>query len=523
MKKFLFLFSLLTSLSAGAQANVYGFCADLNGSLGVAKVNKIDLPTLRMILRPAASCNSPILEQYVLAHPPALTLTPAQEQAMAQQLLTYVEQVRQDQQVGATAGSTGTTSLVSKGVGALVGVALESGSIDRTTSGNVTTVTANLAQGVDFLSAGQIQPCAVIQTNADCGFGRSLLTAVTVSSTFDVSQANTSTNSTPADTALATLVGSNAPAFTGITARADFHARKKAGTVALKDLVAVYQAPDYQALEAAYATAFSAFISSVEGDVGYQKALTDTLSELTNPGVIKTDSDVAAEVQRFVVKVANIINASAPMTAALQTYATAEHAYHGGRDAALSAVLNKWTASFEYDYNRLANEPDQSAFKFIYSYRSDPGTDRILQVTANGGTTIYDSLLGSSTSRVRSAQAAFQLDYTATHSTSNVQAAVSGGYYFQYMNADGLLTLPAAQLAPGTAIALPGGASELLNTTGPIHIGQGKLTLSMKGTSISIPLALTFSNRTDLIMATKVGGNFGITYDFSSLFAAIKQ
>jgi hypothetical protein len=83
--------------------------------------------------------------------------------------------------------------------------------------------------------------------------------------------------------------------------------------------------------------------------------------------------------------------------------------------------------------------------------------------------------------------------------------------------------LPSTELAPGTAIPLPSGASQLLNTTGPIHIGQGKVTLSIKGTNVSIPLALTFSNRTDLIKASKVGGNFGITFDASSLFAALKN
>ena len=91
------------------------------------------------------------------------------------------------------------------------------------------------------------------------------------------------------------------------------------------------------------------------------------------------------------------------------------------------------------------------------------------------------------------------------------------------MVAKSLLTLPSTDLAPGTSIPLPGSASELLNTTGPIHIGQGKITLSMKNSNFSIPLALTFSNRTDLIKASKVGGNFGITYDFSSLFAALKN
>jgi hypothetical protein len=85
------------------------------------------------------------------------------------------------------------------------------------------------------------------------------------------------------------------------------------------------------------------------------------------------------------------------------------------------------------------------------------------------------------------------------------------------MVANGLINLPSTAFAPGTTIALPSNASVLLNTTGPIHIGQGKITLSIKGTNIKIPLAITGASRTDLIKANRVSGNFGISYDFSSL------
>jgi hypothetical protein len=520
MKKIVLCFLLLTSLPFFAQTiandqSKYGRCHN-NDVLSLAKrAVPNNAAQIKLAIGLSRPCNLPFVKQYLLDHP----FTDAQMQSMAQQLLTYVEQVRQDKQVGAPDSSTGTTSLVTKGVGAILGVALESGSIDRTTSGNVTTVTINAGQGVDFLSAGNIKPCALIESN--CSLGRKFLSGLTVVTSYDVSRANTSTNSTASQAALSTLVGSNNPALTGVSARFDFHARKK--NVQLLDLVKTYAGSDYLAAAAAYADAFDKLISPVEADPNYQKALTDAISQLQNTSATKTDADVDVVLAQFVRKTAAIIQNSASDKLAFQGYTSAENAYRGARDTALGAVLNKWTASFEYDFNRLANQPDQSDFKAIYSYRSDAGGDRILQVTANAGATIYDSLEGSSTSGVRSAQGAFQLDYTATSTASKVQAAVSGGYYFQYMIANGLLTLPATQLAPGTAIPLPNNASELLNTTGPIHIGQGKVTLRMKGTNVSIPLALTFSNRTDLIKATKVGGNFGITYDFNSLFAALKK
>jgi hypothetical protein len=521
MSKIILTLLLLTSIASYAKDGAndpsnYGRCEG-NDALSLARLaDPNNAAVLKLTLGIGRPCNLPIVKRYVLAHPPQFS--DAQMQSLAQQLLTYVEQARQDKQVGATDSSTGTTSLVSKGVGAILGVALESGSIDRTTNGNVTTLTLNAARGIDFLSAGNIQPCAVIESN--CSFARKLITGLTAATTFDIAQANTSTNSTAAEEALSTLVGSNSPAFTGVAARFDFHARKK--DVQLTQLVTAYQASDYLAVTATYASAFDSLISTVGSDPNYQAALTDTLSELQNRNAIRTEADVDVALLQFVQKIAAIIDSSAPATAAFQAYASAENNYRGARDKALSAVLNKWTGSVEYNFIRLSNQPDESDFRAIYSYRSDTCDDRILQVTANAGAALYNSLLGSSTSRVRSAQAAFQLDYTATSTASKVQTVVSGGYYFQYMVANGLLTLPASQLAPGTAIPLPGDASELLNTTGAIHVGQGKVTLNIKGTSINIPLALTFSNRTDLVKASKVGGNFGITYDFSSLFAKLE-
>src|SRR5262249_44075286 len=97
---------------------------------------------------------------------------------------------------------------------------------------------------------------------------------------------------------------------------------------------------------------------------------------------------------------------------------------------------------------------------------------------------------------------------------------LSAGYYYQYMVDNALLTLPSTALAPGTAIPLPGNASELLNTKGSINLGQVKVVFKVRNTGISIPVALTFANRTDLLAnSNAVRGNFGSSYNFDSLFS----
>jgi hypothetical protein len=520
MKKVVFSLCLIGAVPLFAQVDPqtskqYGLCADIDGVLSISKVTKPESAEgIKKAIQIGRGCNLSALQQYILDHPP--DFSPAQQEILAQQLLAFVEQARQDKQVGASDSSAGTTSLVSKGVGAIVGVALESGSISRSTSGNTTTVTINSGQAANFLSAGNISPCALIEPS--CGLGRKFLTALTIATNFNVSQANTSTSSTAAQDALSALVGSNTPAFSGASARLDFNARKK--DVTLDQLMGAYRDKSYLEAAAAYAAAVNDLSNKVVNDQKYLDALQGAMVQLQ-----KADSDGAVNgiLQTLKVSIANLIRDNAADTTAFQLFASTQNTYRGARDLALGTVLNKWTGSFEYDFNRLPSQPDQSDFKVIYSYRGDArSSDRILQISANAAATIYDSLEGSTTSRVRSAQAAFQVDYTAASAASKVQAAITGGYYFQYMIANGLLTLPASAFAPGTAIPLPGNASELLNTTGPIHIGQGKITLSLKGTSVNIPLALTFSNRTDLIKASRVGGNFGITYDFNSLLAKAK-
>lgn len=116
--------------------------------------------------------------------------------------------------------------------------------------------------------------------------------------------------------------------------------------------------------------------------------------------------------------------------------------------------------------------------------------------TGNASVQWYDQLLLSNVSRIRDAQVSLQLDHSFGRKTSTVSPTLSAGYYFQYMVDKALIALPSSALAPGTSIPLPGNASELLNATGPIHLGQAKISFSIRNSGLNIPIALTFSNRT---------------------------
>lgn len=237
-------------------------------------------------------------------------------------------------------------------------------------------------------------------------------------------------------------------------------------------------------------------------DAGYKSWLTKYTAMLQDDSKAATGDQVNAILADALIELANIVKGSTTVLKALQQYTSASAVYFAARDTALSTILYGTTFSLEYDGNRPANQVPQSTAKFILGSRLDTKSGNIVQLTGNASVTLYNGLQGSSVGRVRSAQAAFEADYPVTKTTDKLQIDADGGYYFQYMAANGLLSLPASALAPGTTIPLPGNASVLLNTKGPIHIGQGKITFSIKGTSIKVPLAITVASRTDLIKAS---------------------
>jgi len=87
--------------------------------------------------------------------------------------------------------------------------------------------------------------------------------------------------------------------------------------------------------------------------------------------------------------------------------------------------------------------------------------------------------------------------------------SLSAGYYFQYMVDNAVLTLPSTALAPGHLFhcrEMP--QSFLTQRDHPSRTGEGHVQSSKLRDQH--PLALTLSNRTDLIKATDVREeNFG--------------
>jgi len=441
--------------------------------------------------------------------------------------LIEVENARIDKQTGASPSSNGTTSVVSKGVAAqILSLATEQGALTRSDSKTTSTFRVNTL-GVARLLAGveQFPYCAIYDYKCESATARFLRGASGGVSFYTTPSANGSSG-TSTSTSNASILSANTKTVAGWSLRYDFHVRR-----AQNELTKNYQ----KQFNDKYKDA------GVEG-IAFLRAITKITNPLVLPpkqdGQGNKDVDYSGEYLKWRKEYAQKLQQADPddfnrilLDALTKLAALAKQAdasfqtdaedltskmstYFGNRDALLSDYINKVTFSVEYNNDRPANQPTQSTAKFIFSAQPQG-----FQFTANASLQWYDQILQSKASRIRDAQLAMQFDRKFGSSTSEISPTVSAGYYFQYMVDDGLLTLPSSQLAPGTSIPLPGNASELLNTKGAIHLGQVKVTFSVRNTGISFPIALTFSNRTDLIKATDVRGNFGITYDLDSLFA----
>jgi hypothetical protein len=61
-----------------------------------------------------------------------------------------------------------------------------------------------------------------------------------------------------------------------------------------------------------------------------------------------------------------------------------------------------------------------------------------------------------------------------------------------------------------------------ISLTGNIWLFQSKLSLKVKNSGVKIPVALTYTNRTELNKESDVRGSIGVTYSLDNLFANSK-
>jgi hypothetical protein len=149
-----------------------------------------------------------------------------------------------------------------------------------------------------------------------------------------------------------------------------------------------------------------------------------------------------------------------------------------------------------------------------------------LTATLNAGGNFYNSTpLGvPGASAFRDAQVGTEFDYAICTANPNPILAWLGNatfgltYYYQDQKSPSILKVTPGMPLPGISITgLASTTSTVFATKGPINFVQLKYGLGT-GKNVKFPIAVSWSNRTDLITHSLWSAQFGVSYDFSSLF-----
>jgi hypothetical protein len=179
--------------------------------------------------------------------------------------------------------------------------------------------------------------------------------------------------------------------------------------------------------------------------------------------------------------------------------------------------------SLEYDYIRKPQQPDMHNFIFIWGNApgssSSGGTsgNTPTMFSANFGVSIYGGAIpaGAKYGRLHTGQAAAEFDFPFNLNSSSKNSTFTLASYWQYQPSASVLTITQADVAPGTTIPAP--TSVLVGTAGNLYVAQAKITLKGGKSGVNVPLGFKWSNKTDLLSGSKYAGQFGISYDFSSI------
>ena len=201
-------------------------------------------------------------------------------------------------------------------------------------------------------------------------------------------------------------------------------------------------------------------------------------------------------------------------------------------DSAVDTVINQARgtplATLNYTYSMPVQKPATHEFTAAVSYlfkgnpqESKPSFMSGVQLTGNFTGAIYSSVpAGATYSRLRDLQISAEVDKPFGGTVSAPRGTLSAAGYGQYQYDPTVLNITAGNLVPGTNISLPSNAQVLLGTSGWLGVVQGKLVVNLKS-GLTLPIAVKWSNKTDLIQGNDVRGQVGLSYDLSALSSLI--
>jgi hypothetical protein len=445
------------------------------------------------------------------------------------------EAFRTDKQAGSTAGTGGTTNLVSKGLGAQIfSVATEYGALTESTSNQTATFKGSLDGIAAALVRGDVLTyCPDNMSNTALGpLGCVHEKTYDVLRRFSYQVSFYTTQNSP------TVSGMAGGKQSGSAQPATFSANQKqlaaiSAQVILSRSTRKVKADDIdkaltgtagQALQKAaeqLTPTIGPYVSQFYDENHAPKPEYKQWIQATKAQLEKTNSATEAGAILYSALssfVNSVLPAVAPNVLAAARAYDSKYRNYVFEEQDFVDKLEQPVLTFEYDENRPLGQPSNSVFRLIYNQGFGKWS-----LTGNAAGAIYDSQVPTSVpgaNRFRDAQAALQVQYNLGSLQSIGAAALSGAYYFQYQNSPAILNVTPGMPLPGiTFTGLPSTATQVFAQKGNLQIAQLRLELGAGKTSVRVPISVSYSNRTELIAKPDWRGQIGISYDFDSLFA----
>ena len=466
-------------------------------------------------------------------------------------------------QVGGSATAPGSTNLVTKPTTSdFISIASESGAFTDTVNGSTATIQANALGLTKYLNglpvfarwdtggADALQPLNFTVTLNIAQSGSTV--APTAGTATSVTPASLASLFIPSNDATLSSFGANYVLYRRFNPQSD-PARKaweKAVTANLATL---------NTNTIAIKTALNAFLGAGFDSVTFETTTNPSLatdfttwttvaqaaSATADATIAKTPADavaaqearletIAAAYKKYLTAYSNALLATPAAVTNAQAFLKAIDSFQSEVYSVLDQARGEPLVTIGYTYTPSAQMPDTHNFTasggFTFGKAAPTATPKKVsaftlsgaQLTGNFTAALFGSRPSSATyGLLKDVQGSGEFDLPFGGTTAQPLGTFSLAGYAQYQYSATVLNITSANELPGTNIALPANSQAYLGTPGWLGVVQGKFVFNLKQ-GLSIPIAVKWSNKTDLLQANDVRGQFGISYDFSALSSLIK-
>ena len=433
---------------------------------------------------------------------------------------------RINRQFGESAAGGGSTSLVSlAGIADLFSAALENGALARDNQGTITTFRVN-AYGLSKLFPGKERHCSIVNPVCDTQGEfhlRGLSGTVSIDNSKPQEVQPVATKSATGTTTTPLGVLGQGGRIAGAGFRYDFlHRVVPNESTELTNWMAALDKTKAQSKALSIAITTAAEKLDLAALTKFENAVSDGFkAEFDKP-------DPSNQQQRLEDQYKNALKTFAPSVQldSLGELAKDSKAFENALDKYLAPLLLKPGGSIEYNHSQPANQTPISNIRALGDLKLwkvkrtsiKEADDYNVLLTFNGAVEFFEHRpAGLDGGRLRDIQAGAQADFKVGPASWQTRPLVSVAGYYQYQKENAILEFGKNAQTPIVAIPLAKPAVEVLNTKGNIGIVQFKLTIPVSKV-ITWPMSVTWSNRTELIKAPEVRGQFGIALNLDKLF-----